>query len=137
MKRASTGSWISKFCRFAQIWLAPADHAIVGNRIKVTCTSCGDQEVSSLRVQARFCVETHEAEYEFVCPDCADAIVKPCDDRVLDALESIGVAIDFWSVTPKGPIDDGVVLTADDVDTFCKLLEDDTRFEQAVSELAA
>ena len=116
----------------------PADEQVVGSKIKVTCTSCGDQEVSSLRVQARFCVETNEAEYEFICPDCADSVVKACDDRVLDALESVGVAIDFWSVTPKGSIDDdGVVISLDEVNEFIEKLEDDSLFEQALNDLAA
>ena len=112
--------------------------SFVGSKIKVTCASCGDQEVSSLRVQARFCVETNEAEYEFTCPCCADAVVKECSDRVLDALESVGVAIDFWSVTPTGSIDDdGVEISVDEVNDFIQQLEDDSLFEEALNNLAA
>lgn len=109
----------------------------MGSKIKVTCTTCGDQQVSSLRVQARFCVETNESEYEFTCPNCADPVIKPCDDRVLDALESVGVAIDFWSVTPKGSIDEGAVISLDEVHDFIDLLEDDSLFAQALNDLAA
>ena len=106
-------------------------------KIRVTCSTCGDQEVSSSRVQARFCVETNEAEYEFPCPHCADAVVKACDDDVLDALEAVGVAIDFWSVTAKGPADDIVVITLDEINEFCEVLEDDSLFEKALDELVA
>ncbi len=106
-------------------------------KIRVTCSTCGDQEVSSDFVQARFCVETNEAEYEFLCPHCADAVVKACDDDVLDALEAVGVAIDFWSVTAKGPADDIVVITLDEINEFCEVLEDDSLFEKALDELVA
>ena len=121
----------------AHIRIVAAEQHFVSYKIRVTCSTCGDQEVSSNRVQARFCVETNEAEYEFPCPDCADAIVKSCDDDVLDALEAVGVAIDFWSVATKGPVDDIVVITLDEINEFCEVLEDDSLFEKALEELAA
>lgn len=117
----STVSWRSRW-------------SFVANKIRVTCPDCGDQEVLAERVSASVCVDTHDAEYRFTCPACVETVTRTCDERVIDALESVDVKVEFWSRRPRRDADQ---FTLKDVRSFRNLLNNEPMLEAALIDLAA
>ncbi len=106
----------------------------MANKIRVTCPNCGDQEVLATGVFARISVDTHDAEYHFTCPTCAGDVAKRCDERIIDALESVDVEVEFWSEEPWQQTDG---FTLKDVRAFRNLLNNEPMLEAALIDLAA
>jgi len=110
----------------------------VGVKIKVTCTTCGDLEVSTADVSARVCVDNEDAEDRFTCRLCETTIVKPCDQQVVYALDSVDVPVDFWSIPRvKREARPGPDFTHDDVIDFREVLDDEVAFTQALIDLTS
>lgn len=79
-------------------------------------------------------MDTHDAEYCFTCPTCVETIIRSCDERVIDALESVDVKVEFRSVNPRHAADQ---FTLKDVRSFRNLLNNEPMLEAALSDLAA
>lgn len=100
--------------------------------IKATCPSCG--EVSLTPDQMALHLDQSGAgrsSYEFVCPACEEAVVKPADERIVRLLMSGGVP-----VVDEEPLTElarrrfnGPALTHDDLLDFHTLLERDDWFD--------
>jgi hypothetical protein len=55
-------------------------------------------EFESDRVQVQVCVSTDVSGYSFLCPGCSIIVNKPATERVVAALEAIGVPVVHWSL---------------------------------------
>ncbi len=83
------------------------------------------------------CVDTHASEYHFTCNFCDATVVKTCTQQILEALSSLKVKVDFWTIPRVGPrVHIGADITDSDVLDFREGLNDEERFEQALSDLA-
>lgn len=104
--------------------------------VRVTCSTCGDQELSPPQLRARVCIDNSHSEYRFTCPECSKVIVLQTERRVIDLLQASGVRVDLWSL-PSDLFErhSGARLTHDDVIDFHISLTDDGVFEQALAEL--
>lgn len=104
--------------------------------VRVTCSMCGDQELSPSQLRARVCIDTDQSEYRFTCPDCERIVVFQTERRIIDLLQSSGVRVDLWSLPPElFETHTGARLTHDDILDFHSALEDDSAFEQALADL--
>lgn len=100
--------------------------------IKATCPSCG--EVSLTPDQMALHVDqsgANRSSYEFTCPACEEAVVKPADERIVRLLMSGGVP-----VVEEAPVSElarrrfsGPAFTHDDILDFHTMLEGDAWFE--------
>lgn len=106
-------------------------------RIRASCPTCGDVELTVADVQVRICTSTSEGEYAFRCPECSEIVTKQAESRTIDLLVASGVRVTTWSMprerllnTPERPI------THDDVIDFHALLSDDDLLAQALGTLA-
>lgn len=66
--------------------------------VRATCPTCGDVEFGSERVQVQVCITTGVSGYSFECPGCTYVVNKPATDRVVAALEAIGVPVAHWAM---------------------------------------
>jgi hypothetical protein len=94
--------------------------------IRASCIDCGDVELTIDDVRVRVCVDDNQGTYNFRCPHCLMAVVKPAEPRIVDLLVASGVALSTWSLPAElyesrygGPI------THDDLLDFHSLLETD------------
>lgn len=106
-------------------------------RIRASCPTCGDVELTVADVQVRICTSNSEGEYAFRCPECTEVVTKQAETRTIDLLVASGVRVTTWSMpkerllsTPERPI------THDDVIDFHILLSDDDLLAQALGTLA-
>lgn len=109
-------------------------------RIRATCPSCGEVELSPEDVVLRLVRSAEGAiatgsNYRFCCPDCAQQVTKPADERVADLLRTGGVAIEDHASGDRYPEQrpDGPPLTLDDLLDLHLLLEDDRWFDRLVA----
>lgn len=105
--------------------------------VRVTCTTCGDQELTPGQMRARVCIDNDQSEYRFTCPQCQKVVVLQAERRIIDLLQSSGVRVDLWNLPPEFFEEHtGAKLTHDDIIDFHLVLEDDTAFERALADLA-
>ncbi len=107
--------------------------------IKATCPSCGEVTLTPADIELHVDPSGDtESSYEFLCPQCAHAIRKPADDRVVRLLVSGGVS----PVRPEpdpAPAPtlaerfDDAPLCHDDLLDFHALLEADDWFDRLLS----
>jgi hypothetical protein len=94
--------------------------------VRATCPTCGDVEFGSDKVRIQVCLSTAQAAYSFQCPTCQLLVSKDAADRVVAALQSVGVPVSVWTLPaelaePKlGP-----PITHDDLLAFHLALEGD------------
>lgn len=108
----------------------------MATKVWVTCTTCGDQEISSTEVSARVCVDNDDAEYRFTCNHCENTIVKSCDQDVVEALGAINVLVEVWKLPKlKRKARRGANLTEADLTRFKNGLYNDVLFHAALENL--
>lgn len=71
--------------------LAPAEDLRMATVVKVSCPTCGVQQLPPARVRL---VLEGPSYFYFVCPVCALKIRKPADDKVVALLRSVECVID-------------------------------------------
>jgi hypothetical protein len=102
--------------------------------IKATCPTCGEVDLTAedilLRIGAARAVNT----YGFTCPECAEFVEKPADERIVRLLLSGGV-IPVPVHVPAEVLEThgGPAITYDDVLDFHEKLQSDTWFEELLS----
>lgn len=106
-------------------------------RIRASCPSCGDVELTVADVQVRICSTTSEGEYAFRCPECSTIITKQAESRTIDLLVASGVRVSTWAMPQERLLSDhNRPITHDDVIDFHLLLNDDNLLQQALGTLA-
>lgn len=123
-------------------------------RIRATCPSCGEIELTPLDIELRIVGTSTEdvqagSAYAFDCPSCCDEISKPADARIVALLAGGGVAATFLDDPafaeqmaaarmalshPEG-IQPGPPLTHDDLLDLHELLRSDDWFDSLVATL--
>jgi hypothetical protein len=101
--------------------------------IKATCPACGEIDLTAddilLRIGAMSSVNT----YGFTCPDCAEFVEKPADERVVRLLLSGGVVPVPVHVPAEAlEVHYGPPITLNDLLEFHEMLEGSDWFEQLV-----
>lgn len=112
-------------------------------RIRATCPRCGEidlrpQDIELQVVRSNLGEVADGSRYSFSCPDCADTVIKPADERIASLLRSGGVPIVERPTAPRHPEDPppGPRFMSDDVLDLHLLLEQPDWFE-ALAELVA
>lgn len=106
--------------------------------IKATCPGCGEVDLTAedilLRIGAARAVNT----YGFTCPECAEFVEKPADERIVRLLLSGGV-IPVPVHVPAEVLEthEGPAITYDDVLDFHEKLQSDDWFHELVSPRAS
>ena len=67
-------------------------------RIRASCPTCGDVELTVSDIQVLVCSTTNEGSYAFRCPDCRLATAKQAESRVVDVLVASGVRLSVWQM---------------------------------------
>lgn len=67
-------------------------------RIKASCPSCGDVELTPPQVRLVVCTVADWSYYAFHCTECATEVRKPADAEVVRLLRSGGVVAEPWQV---------------------------------------
>jgi len=100
--------------------------------IRASCPDCGDVELTTDDVTVRVCAEDNQGSYAFRCPDCAMAVVKPAESRIVDLLVASGVRLTVWKLPAElSEPRHGAPITHDDLLDFHHLLHaDDSWFDQ-------
>jgi predicted RNA-binding Zn-ribbon protein involved in translation (DUF1610 family) len=95
--------------------------------IRASCPDCGDVELTTADMTVRVCSEDQRGAYAFRCPECAMAVTKAAEPRIVDLLVSSGVELQVWAMpaelTETKPV--GEPFTHNDLLTFHELLQDD------------
>lgn len=102
--------------------------------IRASCPTCGDVELTSREVSVQVCATNNQGSYAFRCPDCALAVSKLAEQRIIDLLVSSGVRLSVWSMPAE--LDEprhGDPLTWDDLLEFHNELQQDGWFQRIVS----
>jgi hypothetical protein len=93
-------------------------------RIRATCPTCGEVELTPPQVELKVCTAAEHSFYAFICPSCASMVTKPADERVVRLLISGGVQAEFWELPAELlEVHDGPALTYDDLLDLHLLLE--------------
>lgn len=102
--------------------------------IRASCPDCGDVELTSRDVVVRVNSSTNEGSYAFQCPECALAVSKAAEPRIIDLLVSSGVELYVWTM-PAELLEEriGPKLNYDDLLSFHYDLQQDDWFEQLTS----
>jgi hypothetical protein len=103
-------------------------------KIRASCPTCGDVELTTKDVVVRVCADDNTGSYSFGCPQCAVRVVKTAEQHVLDLLGGSGVDVVVWTLPAElaerrggGPI------THDDLMDFHDLLQNDDALQEALS----
>lgn len=95
-------------------------------KVRATCETCGDIELTIDGVNVRICREDGEGTYLFDCPQCNRGHEKDASRRTLDLLVASGASVVFWSVPVETTVTPDLgPLTHDDLLDFHKLLAND------------
>jgi hypothetical protein len=62
--------------------------------IKATCPNCGDVDLTPADVTVTVARQLGWSTYTFRCARCSDAVCKPADDEVVQALTGAGVRVE-------------------------------------------
>lgn len=102
--------------------------------IRATCMECGDVELTTADVRVRVCIEDNSGSYNFRCPHCTMAVVKPAEPRIVDLLVASGVELATWRLPAElFEAHDGPRISHDDLLDFHELLDDDDWFESVAA----
>lgn len=102
-------------------------------RIRASCPTCGDVELTVPQVEVRICSSTQEGEYVFDCPSCDQTVNKQAETRTLDLLAASGVHVVTWSMPVERVMHPAAqAINHDDVIDFHVLLADDEMVAEAI-----
>ncbi|MCU1453497.1 MAG: hypothetical protein JWN46_1643 [Acidimicrobiales bacterium] len=93
-------------------------------RIRASCGTCGDVELTTAEVSVQICADDGQGSYSFRCPTCSVAVSKPAEARIIELLVSSGVRMSTWSMPAElAEPRTGDPITHDDLLDFHALLE--------------
>lgn len=104
-------------------------------KIRASCPTCGDVELTTRDVVVRVCADDNSGTYSFACPTCAMRVVKPAERHIVDLLGASGVEVIVWTLPAElleRPI--GSPLTHDDLLDFHDLLQSDEALHAALDQ---
>ncbi|MDX1620038.1 MAG: hypothetical protein R3320_03550 [Nitriliruptorales bacterium] len=111
-------------------------------RIRATCPRCGEIDLRPKDIELEV-VRSEVGEiadgsrYSFACPDCADTVIKPADERIASLLRSGGVSVTERPADPRPahPEDPpgGPAFTRDDLLDLHLLLAEPGWFDEVMS----
>ena len=105
-------------------------------RIKATCPSCGDVELSVPEVSVRLCTTTGEGEYRFDCPECHDTVERAGAPKAVELLVAAGVSVEHWSFPVERVADiNAPRIGYDDLIEFHLLLNDASALAESLGQL--
>jgi hypothetical protein len=108
-------------------------------RIRASCPTCGDVELTTHDVSIRTWAETDSGEYQFGCPICSHLVVKTAEAPTLDLLAASGVEVLPATIHPSSPDTClgtvGNPLTHDDLLDFHLHLADERGLNAALDDL--
>lgn len=105
-------------------------------RIRASCPTCGDVELTVPQVEVRICSTTEEGEYVFDCPSCGQTVSKQAESRTLDLLAASGVQVVTWSMPVERVMEPTArPISHDDVLDFHVLLADDDEVSKQIGML--
>jgi hypothetical protein len=93
-------------------------------RIKASCPSCGDVDLTPPQVRLVVCNVSSWSFYAFTCRGCQDEVRKPADAEVVRLLRAGGVPGEPWEV-PAEALEEhtGAPICWDDVLDFALWLD--------------
>jgi endogenous inhibitor of DNA gyrase (YacG/DUF329 family) len=105
-------------------------------KIRASCPTCGDVELTTNDVVLRICGDDNSGTYTFTCPVCEASVVKPAEQHILDLLAASGVRVVVWTLPAElSERPSGEPFTHDDLLDFHAMLEDDSVLEEALAAL--
>ena len=105
--------------------------------IRASCPTCGDVELKSRDVQVRTCASNGRNTYVFRCPQCALAVSKPADPKIVDLLVSNGVRLTVWQLPAElAEQKDGDIINVDDAIVLHEALQDDEEIARQLASLS-
>ena len=107
----------------------------MATRIRASCHECGDVELTVGDVEVRVCTSDNSGTYQFSCPTCSQAVVKPAEARVIDLLVASGVRMSTWDLPAEifEPRLGGRPFSHDDLIDFHHLLETEEWFDDLLA----
>ena len=103
-------------------------------RVRATCPTCGDVEVTTAEVQVLVCPSTASSSYAFVCPRCRLTVTKQTEAHIVDLLISAGVRTVTWTPPAElAEVHHGPPICHDDLLAFHFEVQGDTWLEQLTS----
>ena len=101
--------------------------------IKATCPGCGEVDLTAEDILLRIGATSSVNSYGFTCPECADFVEKPADERVVRLLLSGGVVPVPVHVPAEAlEIHTGPAITHNDLLEFHERLQASDWFEELV-----
>jgi hypothetical protein len=102
--------------------------------IKATCPGCGEVDLTAEDILLRIGASRTINTYGFTCPECAEFVEKPADERIVRLLLSGGVVpVPVHVPAEVLEIHDGPTITYDDVLDFHERLQGDNWFSELAS----
>ena len=99
--------------------------------IRASCPTCGDVELTSRDVGVRVCAADNQGSYAFRCPDCALAVSKLAEPKIVDLLVSSGVRLSVWHLPAElNESRHGRAISYDDLLEFHYAIQQDGWFER-------
>lgn len=105
-------------------------------KIRASCPTCGDVELTTDDVVVRVCADDNSGTYTFGCPVCETQVAKPAEQHIVDLLTASGVQVVVWNLPAElleRPV--GAPFTHDDLLDFHAVLDDDMAVMSALDEL--
>lgn len=103
--------------------------------IRANCPHCGDVQLRVQDLTVRITSGVEHGSYTFICPSCQRAVAKNASKRIIDLLMSTGVDVQIYKAPAElSEIKSGPVINADDLLDFHIMLQEDTWFDQLVSD---
>lgn len=63
------------------------------------CPTCGQIRTTAPKIRLLVCNNAPgRSTYEFVCPVCAQLVVKPASDQVISMLMTVGIRAELWNL---------------------------------------
>jgi ribosomal protein L37AE/L43A len=97
----------------------------MGARLVANCPSCGPVELDPEEVEIWICDREEASYYQFLCPECGEAVAKGANPEVLDVLLLVGAVLHAWEY--PGELDEPrprKPLCREDVELFMRELEE-------------
>lgn len=102
--------------------------------IKATCPACGEVDLTAESILLRIGAARTVNTYGFTCPDCAEFVEKPADERIVRLLLSGGVVpVPVHIPAEVLETHDGPTITYDDVLDFHEELQGHDWFSELAS----
>lgn len=103
--------------------------------VRTTCPNCDIVTVRAMEVTVRQRELPERSEAVFVCPDCADVVIHPLNERMVPVLIGAGCPVEDPAVAAArlSHPSVGFELTDAEIDRFVARLDDSDWFDELIS----